>query len=70
MAEWDARLYSKFERERTLLARDLCAAIPLNRADAAAFEAEVLAGVTAAYPIQANGEIIFRFPRFFFTAIK
>ena len=42
----------------------------LNAADAAAFEAEVLAGVTAAYPIQANGEIIFRFPRFFFTAVK
>ena len=33
MAEWDARLYSKFERERTLPARDLCAAIPRDRAE-------------------------------------
>lgn len=42
----------------------------LNTPDAAAFEAEVLAGVTKAYPVQRSGEIIFRFPRFFFTAVK
>lgn len=42
----------------------------LNAADAAAFEAEVLEGVTKAYPVQRSGEIIFRFPRFFFTAVK
>lgn len=42
----------------------------LDAADAAAFEAEVFAQVQAAYPEQANGEIIFRFPRFFFIATK
>lgn len=42
----------------------------LNPEDAAAFEAEVYENLTKSYPIQQNGEIIFRFPRFFFTAIK
>ena len=35
---------------------------------AAAFEQAVLEEVAARYPEQGNGEIIFRFPRFFFTA--
>ena len=35
---------------------------------AAAFEQAVLEEVAARYPKQGNGEIIFRFPRFFFTA--
>ena len=26
--------------------------------------------VKKAYPVQKNGQIIFRFPRFFFTAVK
>lgn len=34
------------------------------------FEQEVLAEVVEAYPPQANGDILFRFPRFFFTAVK
>lgn len=34
------------------------------------FEREVYTEVSRAYPQQANGEIIFRFPRFFFTAVK
>lgn len=38
--------------------------------DAREFENDVYSEVVKAYPIQANGEIIFRFPRFFFTAIK
>lgn len=33
------------------------------------FEQEVLQRVMAAYPKQKNGEIIFRFPRLFFTAV-
>lgn len=35
---------------------------------AAAFEQAVLEEVATRYPKQGNGEIIFRFPRFFFTA--
>jgi trans-aconitate 2-methyltransferase len=35
-----------------------------------AFEKEIMAGIRAGYPQQKNGKIIFRFPRFFFTAIK
>lgn len=42
----------------------------LGPEDAAAFEAEVLKKLTKTYPVQRNGEIIFRFPRFFFTAEK
>lgn len=42
----------------------------LSAEDAAAFEAEVLQEVTKAYPRQANGEILFRFPRFFFVATR
>lgn len=32
------------------------------------FENEVMDGIIKSYPVQKNGEIIFRFPRFFFTA--
>ncbi len=42
----------------------------LNESDAAEFENDVFGEVRKAYPKQANGEIIFRFPRFFFTAVK
>lgn len=42
----------------------------LSPDDANEFEADVLREVRKAYPVQKNGEIIFRFPRFFFTAIK
>ncbi len=34
------------------------------------FEQEIFAQVQQAYPLQKNGKIIFRFPRFFFTAAK
>lgn len=34
------------------------------------FENDVLAEVEKLYPVQKNGEIIFRFPRLFFTAVK
>ncbi|MCM1335149.1 MAG: methyltransferase domain-containing protein [Bacteroides sp.] len=34
------------------------------------FKADLLREVKKAYPKQANGEIIFRFPRLFFTAVK
>lgn len=42
----------------------------LSEHDAEEFEREVYNEVVKAYPIQSNGEIIFRFPRFFFTATK
>lgn len=42
----------------------------LSEEDAIEFEKDVYEEVVRAYPIQANGEIIFRFPRFFFTAVK
>lgn len=34
------------------------------------FEQDILAQVREAYPLQPNGKIIFRFPRFFFLATK
>ncbi|MBO2515773.1 MAG: trans-aconitate methyltransferase [Clostridiales bacterium] len=42
----------------------------LNETDAAEYEKDVLAEVRKAYPVQPNGEILFRFPRLFFTAKK
>ena len=42
----------------------------LSRKDALEFEHDVYSEVKKAYPMQANGEIIFKFPRFFFTAVK
>lgn len=42
----------------------------LEPEEAALFEQEVYREVVQAYPKQRNGEIIFRFPRFFFTAVK
>lgn len=42
----------------------------LNEHDALEFEHDVYKEIEKAYPVQANGEIIFRFPRFFFTAVK
>ena len=41
----------------------------LNEAERAAFEADILAEVTRAYPIQRDGAILFRFPRLFFVAV-
>jgi len=42
----------------------------LSPEDKAEFEKDIYNKLTAAYPKQKNGEIIFRFPRFFFTAVK
>lgn len=42
----------------------------LSPADKTEFEKDIFREVEKAYPKQANGEIIFRFPRLFFTAIK
>lgn len=42
----------------------------LSDKDSKEFEKEVFEQIQKEYPIQKNGEIIFRFPRFFFTAIK
>lgn len=42
----------------------------LSEQDRAAFEKDVLDEVVKAYPIQRNGEIIFRFPRLFLLATK
>ncbi|MDE7289979.1 MAG: methyltransferase domain-containing protein [Oscillospiraceae bacterium] len=42
----------------------------LSPTDRTEFEKDIFKEVEKAYPKQANGEIIFRFPRLFFTAIK
>ncbi|NLJ31277.1 MAG: methyltransferase domain-containing protein [Clostridiales bacterium] len=42
----------------------------LSEADKINFEKDIYDKLITAYPKQKNGEIIFRFPRFFFTAIK
>ncbi len=42
----------------------------LSEKKAAEFEKDVFEQVEKEYPVQENGEIIFRFPRFFFTAAK
>lgn len=48
--------------------RPYLAALP--EADRPAFEAEIRQAVQKAYPVQKNGEILFRFPRLFFIAQK
>lgn len=40
----------------------------LSDEDKREFEAEILEGIRELYPVQKSGEIIFRFPRLFFTA--
>lgn len=42
----------------------------LSEPDAQEFLRQVKARVEQEYPVQKNGEIIFRFPRFFFLAVK
>ena len=42
----------------------------LSETDKAVFEKEIYEQVVSSYPVQKNGEIIFRFPRFFLTAEK
>jgi|WetSurMetagenome_2_1015567.scaffolds.fasta_scaffold178897_1 trans-aconitate 2-methyltransferase len=42
----------------------------LSETDKAMFEKDIYERVVSAYPIQKNGEIIFRFPRFFMLAEK
>lgn len=42
----------------------------LSPADKEKFEKDIFTEVEKAYPKQANGEIIFRFPRLFFKAVK
>ena len=42
----------------------------LSDAERPAFEREIFAQIKEAYPKQENGEILFRFPRFFFLAQK
>lgn len=41
-----------------------------DEADRARFYKEVFDEVKTAFSVQENGEIIFRFPRLFFTAVK
>jgi len=43
-------------------------ALPEDRR--ASFEGDFLCRLKEAYPVQKNGEILFRFPRFFFVAVK
>lgn len=42
----------------------------LDDAEKAEFERDILAELKTEYPIQSNGEIIFRFPRLFMLAVK
>lgn len=42
----------------------------LSGAKKEAFEAEILRRITERYPLRKNGEIIFHFPRLFFTAVQ
>ena len=42
----------------------------LNKAQQEEFERDVSAQLVQAYPAQCSGEIIFRFPRLFFTAVR
>ena len=42
----------------------------LEEEDAANFEAELLKMVCQTYSVHSNGEILFKFPRIFFTAVK
>lgn len=42
----------------------------LDEPSRAEFESDILTGIKREYPPQANGEIIFRFPRFFIIAVK
>ncbi len=42
----------------------------LSDSDRAEFEKDILAEVQRFYPVQQNGEIIFRFPRLFMIAVK
>ena len=42
----------------------------LNENDKRVFLKEIYKKVKKAYPVQKNGEIIFKFPRLFFTAVK
>lgn len=42
----------------------------LSETDKVSFEKEIYDEVVKAYPVQTNGEIIFRFPRLFFIAVK
>lgn len=67
MSDWNAEQYGKFER--TLPSVDLVRAIGVEKVESA-FEEDVLREVEQAYPVQKNGEIIFRFPRLFFVARK
>jgi trans-aconitate 2-methyltransferase len=43
---------------------------PLGPAETAAFLAEYTARLAAAYPPQADGSVLFRFPRFFLVAVR
>lgn len=42
----------------------------LSPDDKEEFEKDIFAEVEKAYPVQANGEIIFRFPRLFVKAVR
>lgn len=42
----------------------------LDAEESMLFEKDVLAEIEKQFPVQQNGEIIFRFPRLFFTAVK
>jgi len=48
--------------------RPYLSALPEEKKEA--FEKDIFEKITEEYPLQINGEVLFRFPRFFFTAVK
>lgn len=72
---WETTYYHKMESHESIMEwyrgtglRPYRAA--LSGEDVEEFDKDILREVKKAYPAQRNGEIIFRFPRFFFTAKK
>ena len=72
---WETAYYHRMPSHQALIEwakgtrlRPYLSALP--PADAAEFEEVLLRRASDAYPAQPNGEIMFRFNRFFFTAVK
>lgn len=72
---WETAYYHRMPNHRALLewVKGTRLRPYLNTLDekaAAEFEQEIYNRVVETYPVQPNGEIMFRFNRFFFTAVK
>lgn len=72
---WRTTYYQRMPSRRSLLEwyrgtglRPYLAQLSGEKRDA--FEAEILRRIVEQYPVRANGEIIFHFPRVFFTVVR